>query len=81
MKKVDAKLSDLYLHNTESTADRSNEPSNEPSNERGNCCRDDGGTRVRLSDGHSFITKIVVDLRPMDAVNYGVGGVDSSYFW
>ena len=45
MKKVDAKLSDLYLHNTESTTDRSNKPSNESDGPH----KDDGGMRDCLS--------------------------------
>ena len=89
MKKVDAKLSNLYLHNTKSTTD----PSNDPSNEKGGRHKDDGGMRDRLhvhlrdhprvclSDGHSFIAKVVVDLRPMDIIKCGMGGIDSSYFW
>jgi hypothetical protein len=80
MKKVNAELSDLYLHSTEGTAD--------PSNESSSRYRDDSGTgvclsvrlSVRVSVGRSFITRIVVDLRPIDVIDHGIGGVDSSYF-
>jgi len=84
MKKVNAELSDLYLHSTEGTAD----PSADPSNESSSRYRDDSGMGVCLSVclsvcvsvGRSFITRIVVDLRPIDVIDHGIGGVDSSYF-
>jgi len=84
MKKVVVKLSDLYLHSTidphnNAYKDPYNDPYNYPSNEIDGHRRDDSGTRVRLGDDHSFITKMVVELRPIDDIKCRMGGVDLSY--